>query len=1249
MRITATQIAQWADKPEAKGLLPVLMRRLISATSAATELAIRGADSSNLPGWDGALNVTAGNAWVPVGQSRWEMGCAADVVSKARGDFETRTRQSGEKFAAGCEFIFVSPRRWAGKEKWRDEAAGRKHWRSVRAYDADDLEAWLEAAPGVNLWFGEELGLRGTGIEPIASYWNTWRRQTKVSLTANALGAGRESPVREFRDTLSKAPVLVVIEADSTEEAVAFACSQLLELGQVDSSACVTSPEGWRYVDANPALRILVAASPEIAVQRAPKDGSILIVPVNIGDRPDYFSPVAAQAASAQRVILERPDAGSFEKALVGLGEDESDAARLTRSTGRSWSVYRRIRAENPAISQPAWTRDPAVRCLTAVVLVGGWNDSKAGDVACIEAVTSKPYEDLERDLLHIARLDDSPVLKIGNVWKAKAPLELLHLFAPVLTRNELTRFFEAAQAILAKPDPSLELKPEQRWMASVYGKVREESGIVINSIADSLAKLSFYAENNGDQQIASGVHGLVRALLKDANGASWLSLSGILRELAEASPDIFLESVEAALHRHDTPIQQLFNETNGDPLFGRWWHTDLLWALETLAWSPKYFGKVASILAQLSEATLPPNLSNRPSNSLLSLFRPWWPQTTAAPARRLVALDRLIEFHNDAAWRLLAALIPKYGSSASANAKPHWRDDDAGAAGPNDPEGFGPYLGEIGARIVAQAQGVPIRIAELVASLDSFEGEFHEQIIRLVEASTAFTDEDRELIRGALRKYLSWHNSFNRNQGPTRAGADRLRPQFDLLAPGNLTIRHAWLFNHGWVEMPDGRDDEFEKAEVVREAMRAAALQEIFATSGWAGIEELVERTYASGIVGWQIASAAFPEAEVVAWTLKRFADAGSVFHDPVLSGLIHKMPPATRTPLLAQACAKLDSASAAAFTSAAPCNRETWTFLESQHSDMVEIYWQKVQPGVLIGADEDLRYLVDHLVAAGRHRTAFQAIHIGYEKVGGARVLAILEAINAGADSDGRLPDGWHIGEAMKAIAKAGVASRRQLATLEFRYFSALERSEFGTKNLFGEMLEDPSLFMEFICLVYRPHNRPRPDEPASASTEASAGLGWSVLHNGRGVPGYVEGVGIDREKFNAWVAEVRSLAIEQDRSAAADSSIGEWLSSCGGEPDGTWPCSPVRDLFEKAGTERIHSGFQNGVRNNRGVHSRAIGAGGDQERDLAAKYRAFAVPLQESHPQTAMILESIAKCYDADGRWHDDDGALWREGVR
>lgn|GEM_PF-2192281 len=41
----------------------------------------------------------------------------------------------------------------------------------------------------------------------------------------------------------------------------------------------------------------------------------------------------------------------------------------------------------NPAIVRPAWIQDAAADCLSAIVLVGAWNEGKAGDRACVEAI----------------------------------------------------------------------------------------------------------------------------------------------------------------------------------------------------------------------------------------------------------------------------------------------------------------------------------------------------------------------------------------------------------------------------------------------------------------------------------------------------------------------------------------------------------------------------------------------------------------------------------------------------------------------------------------------------------------------------------------------------------------------------------------------------------------------------------------------------------------------------------------------
>ena len=109
--------------------------------------------SVRLPGWDGLLQVGRGNAWGPSGDSGWEFSCEKGVTSKANDDYQKRTDNPLGLDMATATFVFVSSRRWNGKRKWEMERREEGKWHDVRAYDADDLVAWLEQSPEVTKWF----------------------------------------------------------------------------------------------------------------------------------------------------------------------------------------------------------------------------------------------------------------------------------------------------------------------------------------------------------------------------------------------------------------------------------------------------------------------------------------------------------------------------------------------------------------------------------------------------------------------------------------------------------------------------------------------------------------------------------------------------------------------------------------------------------------------------------------------------------------------------------------------------------------------------------------------------------------------------------------------------------------------------------------------------------------------------------------------------------------------------------------
>jgi hypothetical protein len=116
------------------------------------------------------------------------------------------------------------------------------------------------------------------------------------------------------------------------------------------------------------------------------------------------------------------------------------------------------------------------------------------------------------------------------------------------------------------------------------------------------------------------------------------------------------------------------------------------------------------------------------------------------------------------------------------------------------------------------------------------------------------------------------------------------------------------------------------------------------------------------------------------------------------------------------------------------------------------------------------------------------------------------------------------------------------------------------------------------------------------------------------------------------------------ELGRAEVADVCIGKVLSSAPAGKDGVWPCEPVCDVMEDVQSERMADGARTGVYNARGAHYR--GEGGDEERQLAEKYRKWGQVLQVSHPFVASkLLLGLARTYDHDASREDTEAGIRR----
>jgi hypothetical protein len=191
--INATDLNLWSNRNTASSTLPELLRRLIITTAKKLNfISFAAGDGTLLGGWDGRVDVTEGNAYVPVGKSVWELGTNKGVKAKADEDYEKRKANSLGYTPTETIYIFVTPRRWGGKDSWVIERNAEKFWKEVRAYDADDLEAWLESAPNIHIWLSILLGKHPESAVDISNYWEEWSNVTNPQLSPSLVISGRD-------------------------------------------------------------------------------------------------------------------------------------------------------------------------------------------------------------------------------------------------------------------------------------------------------------------------------------------------------------------------------------------------------------------------------------------------------------------------------------------------------------------------------------------------------------------------------------------------------------------------------------------------------------------------------------------------------------------------------------------------------------------------------------------------------------------------------------------------------------------------------------------------------------------------------------------------------------------------------------------------------------------------------------------------------------------------------------------------
>ena len=188
---------------------------------------------------------------------------------------------------------------------------------------------------------------------------------------------------------------------------------------------------------------------------------------------------------------------------------------------------------------------------------------------------------------------------------------------------------------------------------------------------------------------------------------------------------------------------------------------------------------------------------------------------------------------------------------------------------------------------------------------------------------------------------------------------------------------------------------------------------------------------------------------------------------------------------------------------------------------------------------------------------------------------------------------------------------------------------------------MSSNPAFFVEVLTYRFPSHSEEEDASktaPLDEHTRMLMQMSFHLLRSWRQIPGSLLDGKIDRVVLQTWMVEAHRLCAVASRINFGDLAIGEMLSHAPGEPDGTWPCVPVREALESVRTDEVLQGFKIGIFNARGIVSKTLNEGGEQERELAARYRRHADHCRIRWPYTARALRDLAESYERSARSED-----------
>lgn len=1199
--ITAVELNQWADRADAKQIFPELIRRLLANTPGVTNIEIRSHEGTAAPGWDG-IATSQGSPFLPQGELRFEFGTNKDPRRKAQDDYNKRREYpSSNEYT----FIFATPRNWPGGQSWQEERKSDNHFADVKVIDAHTIEAWLKETPSIHYWISERLGRSPQMVSTLENWWNSLEGKLEEKIPSEFFSSGREEESSQLINYLAlenKEDNYITIISRSKEESIAFTYASLKDNPtHLDRVLIIKDENTWKNITSTRQNLILIPLFDDTDPIVPESNGHKIII---VAD--DRF------IKNKNAIKLPKINRESGSKILNEAGLSYEYSHRLSGLAHRDINSLFRELIRNPSKLKPSWLQEPEIATIIALlVLMGSWEKEKEEDIQLIQDIIEKPIQEVDHLLTRLNNSSDSPFIDSAGAWKLTNALEIAKWVLPDLEYSARTKWQDFISTIL--------------FSSEYTGTLQHHAakGLILASVAtENLSedrKLKYYV----DQVVKD----LLNKSIEDSEKDLFNKLSTFFPELAEASPEIFINFFELYLTHSLHSVENIFRDGYQKGFRISSPHVSLLWAFEKLCWFPDYYTRSVDLLSKLASIDPGGTLqSNRPLDSLEKVLSRDLLEITVSNDDKIFNIERILKKYPNVGWKIIIRLWPEVPARNRFidYHTPLYRYYHKSHVTHSDKDA---YLNEL-VDITIKNVGCKLnQWVEILPRINSLPNSLQNKIITKLKElvlSEKWNSEEIYKLWKILDPFITKHERFsNATWALKTSELNRLRDISQFLVQEDDLRYNVKFFNHEPPVLEGLKYGDQSYFEILRKfqinAIRKIVNKDIKA------LDIIIEEADYPNIVGFCLAQVSeFPEQYALTWLKSNSHNlqkaASEFFRNKIndrglewLKSIFSKL--------------NIEQETKSALIILVPFSRTHWNGIKSLESELVSTYLEKSTYRPV--TNDDFKEEVDIFLQNGYYWRALEVLDymIQAEQNLDLRHVrkSLLKFISSNFFSCRPQETSLNVWSILTWLEKE-YPKYPYTPFIEFLFFDG---SNYPSNALYQELIDNPIKFTLLFKAAYSENNKL---ESKCKSRAVSVLDSWSTL------PGLNEDGSICKQYLDKWIFTVRDRLEGYVYSSIGNRYIGQILACSPLGKDDIWPAEEVRDIIESLECPDVEEGILLGRLNQRGVTTRGIYTGGNQEQELAQKYRTEAKKITIRYPRTAGILRNIATSLEGQAHWFD-----------